>query len=521
MSFLDPAFFLVFLPLTLATFYMTGQWGGPRRAAAVFGAISILFCAPFGWRSLALTLASALVNGLFCAALIDRGRRGEQRQTLYRTGVAINLLVLGLFKYVPEFTAIPAARAVAPALLRWVPITISFYTFQRLVLLSDVYRRDPAAMAMLGAGEGGRRRFLAFAMGFPNLVIGPIAFASEVGPQLLAKRFGRVRLIDLEVGLTLFVIGLFKKLIIADRLGADIVDPTFARLANGHPPVGPDVCLAIFAYYAQLYFDFSGYSDMALGIARMFGLRLPINFNSPLRATGIVDFYRRWHITLTRIVSRFLFQALSLRGARVAKRRRWKNSGKRKLVELWAPLAINFLVIGVWHGASWNFVVFGLIHGAWYIIETEARAAKALAVWRRRLPERLRRAIGQAITIVPLALTFSLFRSDSMEQFGVLLLAATRHWTTFLSVDLQHVVKGRELAELAGAFAIIWLLPNAMELLSRYRPGIVTFVAPSHTPRPLGFRWRPNLVWGVFVAGLAAWVIVARGAPAPFVYGGF
>jgi D-alanyl-lipoteichoic acid acyltransferase DltB (MBOAT superfamily) len=521
MSFLDPAFFLTFLPLTLAVFYLAGRWGGPRHAALVFGAASILFCAPFGWRFLGLTLASALVNWLLCAALIDGRRSSEQRRALFRTGVAINLLMLAVFKYVPGFTAIPAARSIAPALLLWVPITISFYTFQRLVLLADCYRREPATIAMMSAGKGGWQRFLAFTMSFPNLVIGPIAFASEVGPQLLARRFGRVRLIDLEAGLTLFVIGLFKKLVIADMLGMDIVDPVFMRITNGHPPAGPDVCVAILGYYAQLYFDFSGYSDMALGIARMFGIRLPFNFNSPLRAIGIVDFYRRWHITLTRIVARFLFQALSLKGTRFTKRRKWKKGSKRKLFELWLPLLVNFLVIGIWHGATWTFVVFGVIHGVWYIIETEVRAKKSFIAWNKRSPDVLRRLIGQAITIVPLSLTFSLFRSASVSQFVALVSAAAQNWTSFLSLNVQHVVQGKQLLELAVAFTIIWLLPNTIELLSRYRPGIVTFVVPSHTPRWLAFRWRPTLVWGLYVAVLMVWVIKARGAPAPFVYGGF
>jgi D-alanyl-lipoteichoic acid acyltransferase DltB (MBOAT superfamily) len=240
-----------------------------------------------------------------------------------------------------------------------------------------------------------------------------------------------------------------------------------------------------------------------------------------MRATGIVDFYRRWHITLTRIVARFLFQALSLRGVRFARRRKWSKSGKRKMVELWLPLMINFLVIGIWHGATWNFVVFGLIHGAWYVVETEVRATRAFVAWSKRSSERLRRMIGQAMTIVPLSLTFALFRSASISQFGDLLSAAARNWTTFLSLNVQHVIQGRELVEIVCAFAIIWLLPNTMELLSRYRPGIVTFLVPSHTPRWLALRWRPNWVWGLYVAALTSWVLVTRGAPAPFVYGGF
>jgi D-alanyl-lipoteichoic acid acyltransferase DltB (MBOAT superfamily) len=518
MSFLNPAFFLSFLPLSLLIFYLVGAWGGRGGATLVYGLISILFCVPFGWRFLSLTLASAAVNWMVCSALLAEGGSDAARRWLLRIGVLFDLLVLVLFKYLPAMTGIGGTHALAPALLLWVPITISFYTFQRLVLLVDCYNRDPAAHRMI-VGEGGWQRFLAFTMSFPNLVIGPIAFASEVGKQMGSKQFGRVRITDFQVGVTLFVIGLFKKLVIADALGADIVGPVFKRIGSGQPGHGIDAAFAIFAYSAQLYFDFSGYSDMALGVARLFGLRLPYNFNSPLRATGIVDFYRRWHITLTRVVARFLFQNLALRGTRFARRRKWKGI-RRKLCELWLPLIANFLVIGVWHGAAWTFVVFGLVHGVWYIIETQLRSRKDYARWAAKTPEWQRVKLGQAITLVPLALTFSLFRSASLAEFGHLVRSAVEPHD-FLTGPATHVVAGGKLLELAAAFAIIWLLPNAIELLSRYRPGIATFVVPSHTPRALAFRWQPTLVWGLFVAVLIIWVIKVCGVPAPFVYGGF
>jgi D-alanyl-lipoteichoic acid acyltransferase DltB (MBOAT superfamily) len=520
MSFVDPAFFLLFLPLALAVFYAAGRWGGASLAALVYGLASVVFCLPFGWRFEALTLGSMVVNGLICGGLLSASAGPEQRRWLLRLGVTIDLVVLGLFKYVPAFAAIPAIGAIAPILLAWVPITISFTTFQRLVLLVDCYRRDPAAVALFGQGRAGAVRFFAFAMGFANLLIGPIAFAAELGPQLRSRRFGRLHLIDIAVGVTLLAIGLFKKLVIADTLGIGLVDPVFTAIAAHHAVLGVDAGAAIPAYYLQLYFDFSGYSDMALGVARLFGLRLPFNFNSPLRATGIADFYRRWHITLTRIVARFLFQALSLKGTRLARRRKWKGL-RRGLCELWLPLAVNFLVIGLWHGAAWTFAVFGLIHGAWYILETEVRRRRFFRNWSMLASDRLRTVLGQAVTIVPLTLTFALFRSASLGDYRRLLIAVVRRLPPSAVPGATSGVHAAQWAELGGAFAIVWLMPNAMELLSRYRPGIVTFPVPSHTPRWFAFRWRPDWLWGVFVAALMAGVLRVCGYSAPFVYGGF
>ncbi len=520
MNFVDPAFFLLFLPIALLIFYAAGRLGGGQLAAMAYGLASVVFCVPFGWRFVAVTLGSMLINGVICGALVSDRPGPSQRRWLLRLGVTSNLLMLGLFKYIPAFTTIRPIGAVAPILLAWVPITISFMTFQRLVLLVDCYRRDPPAVAMIRKGRGGAVWFVAFTMGFANLLIGPIAFAGEIAPQLLSRRFGRVRLIDIEVGLTLLTIGLFKKLVIADTLGTDMVDPVFRAIASHHAVLGIDACVAIPAYYAQLYFDFSGYSDMALGVARMFGLRLPFNFNSPLRATGIADFYRRWHITLTRIVARFLFQALSLRGARLARRRKWKGV-RRSLFELWLPLTINFLVIGLWHGAAWTFALFGLVHGTWYTIETEVRSWPSFRNWSRRSSDRLRTALGQMVTLIPLALTFALFRSGTLGDYRRLLMAAWHRLPVSAAPPNTQVVHSGQWAELAAAFAIIWLLPNAMELLSRYRPGIVTFAVPSHTPRWLALRWRPNWLWGVFVALLMVCVLRMCGYSTPFVYGGF
>lgn len=520
MSFFDAAFIFAFLPLSLIAFYCAGRWLGAGGAMMALTVASIIFCLPFGLRFTGLMLASAVVNWLLCRALSEPDRSREARDWILRGGVLFNLALLCVFKYWNAFTWIPLAQAMASSIELWVPITISFYTFQRLVLLVDCHRREPSALALAENGKLQARGFAAFVTGFPNLIIGPIAYASEVAPQFLSKRFGRLRRSDIEVGLALLAMGLFKKVVIADSLGASVVDGVFGKVAAGSPVLALDVLIAMLGYYAQLYFDFSGYSDMALGLARLFGIRLPYNFNSPLRATGIVDFYRRWHITLTRIVARFLFQPLSIAGTRWTSRRRWRG-WRAKPMTSWAPLLANFLVIGIWHGAQWTFVLFGVIHGLWFVLETEVRATKWWRNWVKRSPDRLRLHLGQAITILPLAITFSLFRSPSVDRFLALFVYLKQDWLAFFDGRSAHAILQDGLVLLMFAFAIIWLAPNTMELLKRYRSGITTFVVPSHTPALLAFRWRPTAIWGLFVFILLMWVIYSLGAPAPFAYGGF
>jgi D-alanyl-lipoteichoic acid acyltransferase DltB (MBOAT superfamily) len=303
--------------------------------------------------------------------------------------------------------------------------------------------------------------------------------------------------------------------VIADGM-VRFVDPAFGVLSGGglvprHVALG-----AILAYYAQLYFDFSGYSDAALGLARLFGLRLPLNFDSPLRATGIVDFYRRWHMTLTRVISRFLYTPLAMVGARWALDHRlgpWLS----KVVSLWLPLMINFQIIALWHGATATFVLFGIVHGIWYVTETEIRATKTWRAWRKRTSEKRRRILGQVFTFAPLALTFALFRSDSPAAFHRLVTSLF-----FGSGGTNENLGYRgAFIEIIAAFAVIWFLPNLNELMRRYRPAIATFVNLSTTPLWARFVWRPTAIWGLFGAAIVAVVITRLNKPTPFLYGGF
>jgi alginate O-acetyltransferase complex protein AlgI len=523
MSLTEPAFLFLLLPFVLILFHVAGRFAGSRAALGVILAASILIVATQGRWFLILTSLSAIINYAFLLAIMRVQSARRRARPLLVAGVALNIAILVVFKYAAWFGWIPAVGPFMLTLNAAVPMTLSFLTFQRAVALLDAFAQPSAVQKALSephAGEPPRRsidiplRFFSFASFFPNVLIGPIAYLTEIAPQFRRRTFGTVRWLDLAVGLTLLMIGLFKKVFIADDLGRLVVDPVYTdvRLHHGVPPLLS--AAALIGYFAQLYFDFSGYSDMALGIGRMFGIRLPINFKSPLRAIGIIDFYRRWHITLTRVIARFLFTPLSVAGTRYAMRKRLKGV-RAKTISLWGPLILNFLVIGVWHSASVTFVFFGLFHGLWYVVETEVRSSRR---WKQlsRTPSSLRSAAGLLYTSVLIAISFALARSPSLDAFFGILRNLSGDWTNMgegLGPFLGIVRR------LSFALGIIYLAPNAYELLDRYRPGIATWNVPSTTPAILRFRWRPTLIWGLFVAalGLAAFGRLAQ--PVPFVYG--
>ncbi len=509
MLFTEPAFLLVFVPLSLLAFWGAARLWGREAALGVLFAASCLFYASYGLKVFALMAAGTLVNGVICLLLVRLPKeRSRTRAALFWSGQAWNFGTLALFKYLA-----PLLGGAHGGTDSGIPVGISFYTFQQAVLLVDAYSHDRRVMQYLPAGKPLQAfaRFGAFHTFFPQLVVGPITYLAEFGPQALRQRFGRFNRTDIEVGLMLIAMGLFKKVVIADSLGR-ITGPVFGGLAQGMPANSVQAWMAVTGYFAQLYFDFSGYSDMALGLARLFGIRLPFNFDSPLRASGIADFYRRWHITLTRVIGRFLFTPLSLWGTRTAMRHRLPKLPARAL-SAWLPMLINFQVIALWHAALPTFVLFGLIHGLWFVIETEVKASKRWRRFKSKTSDGLRLRLGQALTILPLMLTFALFRSANLDVFGDLLVA--------LVPTKPAAMNWNSAAQIAAAFALIWLAPNSQELLRRYRPGIRTWDNPSTTPALFRLEWRPTLAWALFAALLLLSAFALISYKAPFIYMGY
>src|SRR4029078_5020437 len=262
------------------------------------------------------------------------------RKTFLAVGVTANLAALGYFKYVNFFLAnLSALRETQTSVVAVVlPLGLSFFIFQKIALLVDASKGEVQHFSPLS--------YTLFVSFFPQLIAGPIVHHKEMMPQFAAR--ARMQVVDFAKGLTLFVIGLAKKVLIADTI-AQVSNPIFDRAAAGIVPGVLESWTGALAYTLQLYFDFSGYSDMALGLALLFGIHLPINFHSPYQARNSIEFWRRWHITLSRFLRDYLY--IPLGGNRHGHVRRYIN------------LAITMLLGGLWHGAAWTFVVWGALHG--------------------------------------------------------------------------------------------------------------------------------------------------------------
>jgi alginate O-acetyltransferase complex protein AlgI len=520
--FVEPFFLFVILPTGAVAFYLTSYFLGIRIASIQLIFVSVIFYVPYGVIQLSILISSLLFNAICGFLLIENHVKTEsKRRNIFTFAMLSNFILLFTFKYLYEINKFTLGWSL-PWLDLSIPAGISFYTFHQAVFIYDAYNRQPETVGFFknSAGLIGRLevmvRYSNFVAFFPQLIIGPITYLREYAPQVFRQDFGKFKTVDCQIGVTLIIVGLFKKLCIADSL-ALAVDPVYAALQVGTKVSSAQAIYALLGYYFQLYFDFSGYSDIALGIARLFGIRLPINFDSPLRATGIGDFYRRWHITLTRVIALFLFTPIAFWGARVASGKEYKGWRYRALAS-WLPLLVNFQVIAIWHAAKATFMMFGLLHGIWYILEAEIKASRAFKTFKSRTTDRFRTVAGMAVTAVPLMLTFAIFRSDSLEVFWRLLDGLASPLTPRAPTA---PIKMLNWQVLCFAAAIVYFMPNAYELMRRYRPGIVTFTNKSMTPSPFCMVWRPTLIWALGLIILCCFIFVRLNRPTPFLYAGF
>ena len=521
MLFTDPVFLFLLLPVACVLFYGVTPRLGPTVGLALLLVVSLLFYWTWGTYYLVLLILSFTANfGAACIILLTPDKQAPLRRAALYLGQFYNFGTLVWFKYHFLLFLLRATQRDFSLIDAAIPIGISFYTFQQAIFLVDAYHRETSVVLYMGNMRTfwgklrGYVRHAFFVSFFPHLVIGPIVYLREFQPQIDGGSFGRLRRVNLEVGAALIILGLFKKMVIADHL-APIANNVFAAAgsmgAEGQV-AAPVAWLGVLAYYAQLYFDFSGYSDLALGSARMLGIRFPMNFYSPLKAVGIVDFYRRWHITLTRVIGRFVYTPLSLQGTRVAVRSRWPKL-PANIVSLWLPLLVNFEMIALWHGARLNFIVFGAVHGVWYVAETAIRGGGTFKAWCKRTSPRTRGVLGRALFLLLMPLTFALFRAAAIPDFWHLLKCMFSG-----NIALPHL---KDAAEVLGAMAIIWLLPNSMQLLARYRAAIPTYANKDYTPQALRFRWRPDWYWtGLMTAMLVLCLYYITLQP-PFLYMGF
>ncbi len=466
-------FILGFLPATIILFYLLLA-AAPRLALPFLIGASLAFYGWWDWRYLFLLLASILINFAIGQRIFTWRTVQPSRARLWFTlGIGLDLACIAVFKYldfaIANVNAVTGAAWTLPGII--LPLGISFFTFQKIAWLVDLERGHLRERPRLAD-------YLFLVSFFPQLIAGPIVHHSELVPQVQRAAAEPVRLAlawasNLSLGLSIFVIGLFKKICIADPC-ALIASPIFAAADAGQAITTGQAWAAALGYSCQIYFDFSGYSDMAIGLAAMFGFRLPANFNSPYQATSLIEFWRRWHITLSRFLRDYVYVPLG--GNR-------HGTGRRYLY-----LLLTMLIGGLWHGAAWTFVIWGALHGLGLAANHLWRAQVAA---RPQLARLISPPVAWALTMAFVLHGWVFFRatttSGAVNLIGALYGGAER--------ALPSLAHGPSLWPLALAAAIACLLPNTLWWFRAQHPA--SFERGGPAPAVLFERLRHGLreVW--------------------------
>lgn len=529
-------FILAFLPVVAAIYFLVGA--ASRTWALRWLMLASLFFYAW-WRPLNVLIIapSILINFMLARAMLALNRERPDRpstaaKAILITGILFNVAFLGYFKYA-NFLATASndvfgTRIVLTQIL--LPLGISFITFQKIALLVDVYGRRVESLTF--------QEYCLFVLFFPQLIAGPIVHYREMMPQFrrVSCRFNPE---DVSVGLTLLIFGLCKKAFLADGI-APMVSQIFDQAAAGTTMSLLPAWMGAVGFTLQIYFDFSGYTDMALGSARIFGLRLPPNFDSPLRASSIIEFWSRWHMTLTRFLTAYIYNPLLLSLTRRRLSKGLSGYGSRPspgtFLELLAfPTLLTMLISGIWHGAGYLFILWGLLHGV-YIVVNHAWRQVAGALWGKRAGYvRVMQPLGIALTVLSVVVSMVLFRSPTMgtakmlfqgmfglhgvalperifSALGPLARMAQRVGVTSgLGFDLAFVQLMVWIVLLAG---IVFACPNTLRVLSLYEPAL----GWKSTPRYPAFAWQPSLAWAVLISAVAVVTITRLGGPSEFLY---
>lgn len=393
MLFNSYAFIFVFFPLVLIGFFLIGQ-RSIRAAAGFLAFASLCF---YGWwsvKALPLLLGSICINYWFGLRLSPTPGSGERRAKAWlAVAVSLNVGVLAAFKYADFFlenvnVALAAVGATPLPLLQvLLPIGISFYTFTQIAFLVDCWQGKVRERSFV--------HYVLFVTYFPHLIAGPVLHHAQMMPQFATPATYRVDSNKISLGLAIFVFGLAKKMLIADPLG-QFADLVFDGVRDGMAPSLLTSWFGALAYTLQIYFDFSGYSDMAVGLSLCFGVRLPLNFDSPYKSTSIIEFWRRWHISLSTFLRDYLYVPLG--GNRKGPARRYAN------------LFLTMVLGGLWHGAAWTFVIWGALHGIYLMINHCWNAGVRRG---QASTSRVVSVLGWALTFVATMLAWVVFRADS------------------------------------------------------------------------------------------------------------
>lgn len=476
MFFTSNSFIFLFLPISLIGYYGIGRLH-TRASAAWLGVVSIVY---YGWFNPIYVplLFGSLTFNYATSAVMDRFVTKPATQTaVLAVGILANLFLLFFYKYLfPILGFFHSSGLIAVDFgTIALPIGISFFTFTQIAFLVD-HKQGLAT-------ERNIINYIVFVTFFPHMVAGPILHHKEMMPQFASRETYKFQVRNLLIGLAIFGIGLLKKLVLADQ-AKDFADTAFAY-PEQLGMIG--AWTGVLFYTLQLYFDFSGYSDMAIGLARMFGVKFPVNFNSPFKAKNMIEFWQRWHMTLTRYLTVYVFNPLALW---IARRRLANNKpANRKATEtvggflsmILFPTFVTMLASGIWHGAGLRYVVWGGTYAIYLVINHLWRIFK-----RRRNHGRKddNGVLNVSLTFFAVISAMVLFRAESLPDAVVIYKAmfglngmldnggagSSSPASILPSLGTAVIPSIFEIVLLVGCYAIIWGAPNTQEILARYEP---------------------------------------------------
>lgn len=481
--------FLLFFTLVLLVYYLYALPKGGKAPAWVLLAASLYFYGQYSLPFLGLLMGSIVVSFAVCKQMLAQAAHPGRKKALLWIGVGLNILSLGYFKYYLFIAGnLQLIGIDAPVYAIALPLGISFYTFQQIAYIVDTYKSNECNESLL--------EYLLFITYFPRLISGPIVRRQEVMPYFAAPE--RDRATYIKVGLTLFILGMGKKLLIADSFAvwADLI---FNAADAGKSLTSFEAWAGALAYTIQIYFDFSGYSDMAVGVSTMLGVPLPVNFASPYKSTSITDFWRRWHITLSKWLRDYVY--IPLGGNRCSSTRRYLNA------------LLTMLVGGIWHGASWNFILWGAMHGCLQAVHN---------MWHAKAERKsiIPHSVAVIITFFCIVMTWIPFRANTWD-------GAMRVFQACFSLSADV---GSRLTDpfnvifwLAVGLLIVRFAPNTNEILANTVIFTPSKGYPATQPDPPAgnwafLRWRDNHLWAIIIGSIFALCVMRFFSNATYIY---
>jgi len=517
MLFNSHGFIFLYLPIVLVVFFQLGRYN-QAWAAAWLALGSLFFYGYWNAAYVGLLLGSIVCNYTFGLLIAKAETRHKflRKKPLLIISIAANLVLLAYYKYANFFVG--SVNDITG--MQWslgeiiLPLGISFFTFTQIAFLADTYQDKVKEYNFV--------HYLLFVTYFPHLIAGPVLHHKEMMPQFGKASTYRFNYENLSVGLFIFFIGLFKKTVLADGISG-YVGPVFAASSSGTNITFVDAWGGALCYTMQLYFDFSGYSDMAIGLSRMFGVTLPLNFNSPYKAVNIIEFWRRWHMTLSRFLRDYLY--IPLGGNRKGKAHRYLN------------LMITMLLGGLWHGAGWTYVLWGGLHGFYLIINHGWRGLRR--TFGQNLNDPLSKpmhGIAVLITFLSVVAAWVVFRADNVSTAANLLkgmagmngfllpdawlnkwgvigqwLASQGYATPAFSYPL---IMGGAINWIWISLLIIWVAPSTQQIMAMYKPALDM----PEDCKAKRLIWQPSYAWLVTGVLCSVFAILSITDLSEFIY---